>query len=320
MKMQACKYDTERYSSVSMADAQAAMDLVKKTKRAAVVSIFQVSAGNARKVWYQLGRLFEEGAYGTASDFGPFYRGPFFSAVAACTAKERYFAMAGNEYCPSAPTNDEGVCVARPGCQYFKQGKSDSVCSDNPAQYCRQKEGSVFTAKVAGQPPGCYPVGSPCSQPPEIPSGMGQIDGSGLCRKVAASASRGGPNIPDVGSDPDSFYRALAPAGLADEAMRAASAASRDLFLLARRAAKERSCEALLAIQAFWDTEISLASSNAAGCYRILVEPAWDLAYARQSGPSAPLAFADNMIPRPEVASLLRYAQAEPGFRSWGAM
>ncbi len=50
-----------------------------------------------------------------------------------------------------------------------------------------------------------------------------------------------------------------------------------------------RSCEALRVIKPFWDAEVPLAFNNAAGCYRVLVEPAWDLAYARQSGPDAPL-------------------------------
>ena len=68
---------------VTAADARAAVDLVRSAKRAAIVSILQVSAGNARKVWYQLGRLFQELSYGTTDAFGPFYQGAFFKAAMA---------------------------------------------------------------------------------------------------------------------------------------------------------------------------------------------------------------------------------------------
>ena len=345
-------FNTERYHfatdvaaqapvQVTAADARAAVDLVRSAKRAAIVSILQVSAGNARKVWYQLGRLFQELSYGTTDAFGPFYQGDFFKAAMACyapapaptlapapasgppaPAKERFFAMFGDKYCPSAPANNEGGCLSRPGCQYFLHGKGDSVCVENPGKYCReQAQGSVFTSRAAGQPPGCYPVGTPCSQPPAIPEGKGQIDEAGLCkpaRQIAFSAESD--RLPTVVADPTSFYRALAPAGLADEATYAAVTAARALLALAQRAVAARSCEALRVIKPFWDAEVPLAFNNAAGCYRVLVEPAWDLAYARQSGPDAPLAFVDGEFPRPEVAPLLRYSQADPGFSSWGAI
>jgi len=346
---------------VSLEEAQAAIDRVTSKKVDLVGASFKISGPNARKLWYHLGRMFQAVSYSTTADFSaqpddenfwPFYQGAFQKAIAACAraraavqvgiptaetravkaVRENFKVFGRGKYCPT-DREEAAHCTARPGCKYFAQGDSDHVCTEDPGAYCRSLEGSmVFSDAADGKPPGCHPVGSACTRLPDLPAGRGGIDASGLCRpknQISLRPNNGQASSP---ANPESFYRALEPVGLADDALRELRAATRDLYEMARRAVASpgNSCGALGALSAYWSGELAGARQSAEGCFRILIEPAWDRGYAGTTGERAymydasaarreQLTDRDVLGPHPAVVPLLRFRDSDPGFTSWGA-